>query len=185
MRKTQRVFDADLAYIADQVAGGASLASVAREFGASKSSLHRTAKRNGLRLVSSYQPGHARLADQVADMKPAEAVRYLLDLVESLFVDFNPDPVAAIAAHGFTAQQARLLLVLVQAGGRAVGLDHLTVRLAPCAADPLGGNHVSVVVCRVRKRLAALGWPVQIVTVWGQGFRLEILDPAFSMPGVE
>lgn len=185
MGKAQRVFDQDLPYIMDRAAGGASLAAVAREFGTNKSSLHRTAKRNGLRLVSSYKPGRVCLADQVADMKPAEAVRYLLDLVESLFMDFNPDPVAAIAAHGFTAQQARLLLVLVQAGGRAVSLDHLTVRLAPCAADPLDGKQISVVVCKVRKRLAALGWPVQIVTIWGHGFRFEILDPAFSMPGVE
>ena len=88
------------------------------------------------------------------------------------------DPHRHVARHGegtvaLSATEAGLLRLLLQAQGRVVSREEM---LAAIWDDEqfVDDNTLSVNMARVRRRLEELGLPDAVLTVRGQGYRLEL-----------
>jgi hypothetical protein len=110
----------------------------------------------------------ASAANEVAELLKEAAARGHLVIVRAA-PPSQVDPqaplfVACVGAFGLTVAESRVLLELMQ--HQYVSRQGLH--------DAIGGrgksNNVDVVVCRMRRKLAPHG--IEIVTVWGSGFRL-------------
>jgi hypothetical protein len=108
-------------------------------------------------------------ADEVAELLKEAAVRGLLVVIHAV-PPSHVDPqaplfVACSAALGLTAVESRVLLELMAAS------SHVSRR---GLHDAIGGkgkiNNVDVIVCKLRQKLRPHG--IEIITVWGIGYRL-------------
>lgn len=119
------------------------------------------------------------------------ATELLSDRLDHLAVDAPPDPeevsdmlsyVCAADAisgelwrdrFGLTGTQARLCELLERAPNRQLTRESIYRRLYASRpeVDWPEVKIVDIMVCKIRKRLA--GSPLRIVTIWGEGYRLE------------
>lgn len=97
-----------------------------------------------------------------------EHLRFLLEEMTAL------PPEWAEREHGLTPSEHALLARVVRSGGEPVPFGALAAAISFAARtmDPPCSRTVSVVACRVRKKLAASNSPIRIRTVWGVGYAL-------------
>lgn len=167
----------------DEMRAGLSATEAARRYGTTRNSVYRAADRLGLDARLGKRPDLGALRREVEDMPATEAVAFLLDLVEIAFPECDAAELVPLAAAGFTVTQSRVLAILAARPGFAVTHEAIAARAA-VGADAISPEVLKVHVCRIRKRLRALGWPVELVTVWGFGFRLDILQEGWSWAAV-
>ncbi|WP_171054200.1 helix-turn-helix domain-containing protein [Arenibacterium halophilum] len=109
----------------------------------------------------------------VEAMRPAEAIDYLLSIIEAspAVAPQAPDPTAAFE---LTERQRRFLRALMAAGGRAVTYEALSYACyfdAPTDGDVPSDATLRYLAGRVRKQLpASFG---QIVNLHGVGYRFQ------------
>lgn len=162
---------------------------IAAEHGMTKRRVYALADRLGLRdevrrgstLAKAIRPTLAALAETE---RPTEAVRMLVDFVLEAWPEQDRESLAAVMAHGFTQLEAALLLALDDPRGRVVPRDELCRRLKHAAVmrGEVEEGSLNVHVCRVRRRLADLAWPIAVRNAWGVGFALDVMDRDWSMP---
>ena len=118
--------------------------------------------------------------DAVDDMRPLDAVQYLLDVIESAQLDNSRDDSLAMAAHGFTLQESIVLNMLLRAKGAICSHVKLADAISRGRAveDYLVSNMVAVRICGIRKKLPE-GFRVE--TAWGAGYRL-VREPGALLP---
>lgn len=119
------------------------------------------------------------LRRDVETMPPRRAVELLLDLIEASIPEYVPAAEIKMRMSGFTPMETRILLILRASKARVITLDYLATRSG--AAKPTTSPSVSVVLCKCRKKLADLGWPVSIQNVWGVGYRM-VVEPGWIWP---
>lgn len=76
---------------------------------------------------------------------------------------------------GFPPAEALLLAELVEAAPEAVGREQLMMATSPTwldAANEPEPKIIDVYLCRIRKRLDAMGYPGAIRTHWGFGYSM-------------
>lgn len=118
--------------------------------------------------------------DAVDNMRPLDAVQYLLDVIESAQLDNSRDDALAMAAHGFTLQESIALNMLLRANGAIC--SH--VKLADAISrgrqvdDYFVSNMVAVRMCGIRKKLPQ-GFAIQ--NLHGVGYRL-VREPGALLP---
>lgn len=119
--------------------------------------------------VSIYQVDHREV---VQDMRPLEAVEYLLGIIEEA-ID-PPDPAVAWTMPGvaLSPQQKRALRVLAAGRGGVVTNDTLIKAIRADHATEAHTRAVTVMICKLRQALSGL--PVSITNVWGQGYALSV-----------
>lgn len=76
--------------------------------------------------------------------------------------------------HALTPSEHAVLARILKAGGEPVPFPALTAAIAFAARkmDAPGDRTAAVIVCRVRKKLAAHNSPIRIRSVWGVGYAL-------------
>lgn len=123
------------------------------------------------------------LREQVEAMPPADAVEYLMEVIETSRPEHHPAVLQGLVEHGFTLQQARILAALKAVAPRVMTKDGLCRRIS--ARDEIPSEGVlRVQVRRARHRLKALGWSIAICTDWGLGYHLDCA-PGFQFKGEE
>lgn len=114
-------------------------------------------------------PDHLR--ERAYDMKPLEAVDYLLGILEGIthrLPDMTLEPAPGLR---LTKQEARLLHHLDLRDGKAATKEALMAALYHAEpGDWPEDKIIDVFVCKLRKKL--VGTPYSIETVWGIGYRL-------------
>jgi len=166
-----------------EMRGGLTATAAGRRYDATRSSVYRAAERLGLDARLGKRPDLGELRREVEDMPATKAVAFLLDLVEIAFPECDAAELVPLTGAGFTLAQSRILAILCDRPGRAMTHEAIAARAA-VGADAISPEVLKVHVCRIRKRLRALGWPVELVTVWGFGFRLDILQEGWSWAAV-
>lgn len=134
------------------------------------------------RLGVSLPRGNSErtLRERVGDMRPLDAVEYLLDLVES----FSPalEDVWSLSVPGcrFTKYEGLLFLHLFRAAPRIETRARIMDALyaGRCGDEP-DEKVVDVFICKLRKKLKDTG--LRIESVWGVGYRLYV-PPEFKAP---
>ena len=109
--------------------------------------------------------------EAVQDMKPLEAVDYLLEVIEGHELDNPLDRIAAIQFHGFRPQEAIVLMELLRGEGKICRHDHLYEAMCRgrLPQDWPDMHIIHVHVCRIRQKLPA---GFSILNVRGAGFCL-------------
>lgn len=145
----------------------------AREAGVSRGTVARAAARHGVVLPRGTNVMRIDHREAVQDMKPLDAVEYLLGVIETFMPPIDLDLAWNWPGERMTPQEKRLVRVLA--------MSHVPVprdvlfgalqgdRVAPRieASDKL----VDVVLARVRRKVAPQG--VRIVNHYGHGWTVE------------
>lgn len=149
--------------IQDAAGDGLTLREASDMLGISYAAARGRARRAGVKLVQESFP-NAR--DAVQDMRPTEAVEYLLSIVEEL-TGYAPDQEREF---GMTPMEYALLSVLRTRPGRVVTKEHLWSHLyhAMHTDERPEIRVLSVHVCKLRKKLPASVGTIR--TAWGQGW---------------
>lgn len=150
-----------------------SVAEACAEYGVSEKLIRRWAREIGHEF-----PGpngrRASYREQVADMRPLDAVEFLLGVLERLDPDDASREIKAIRAHGFTHREAVFLLMMRRP---YIAKEIAVARMSVDLDLPLSSHSVSRIVCGLRDKLA--GYPVKIITEPDMGWRIE-RDPWFT-----
>lgn len=164
-----------------RIAEGMSSTELAEEFGCSRTAVTRRARKLGIRIFGNKKVSVKTIRATASDMKPSDAVEYLLDLIEDMWPHHDDDLVLEAVLHGFTSKEAQLLISLTsdRVLTKEMAVDSLY------AFQPHGEipetKIIDVFVCKIRKKLRDLKWDFEIKTIWGRGYRGERLN-GFMFP---
>lgn len=154
-------------------------AAVEREFGISHGTIRLAEERYGIQLRRIPVDDRRYCRDYrevIQDMKPAEAVDYLLNCLDVRGDGIDADPPNIVLRVNLTNQQARIFNVLYERFGLCVSkqaiYNAMYFDLLP-GDDPPEAKIVDVVICKVRQRIKQQRAPFRIDTIWGIGYRLE------------
>lgn len=92
-----------------------------------------------------------------------------------LFAQHNKTPhhIQLMQQYNLTAGEARVLLSLKNRINRLVTKDLLLHDVYDYQADMPQAKIIDVFVCKLRKKLAEVNAPLEIVTIWGEGYMLK------------
>lgn len=155
-----------------RAADGMSSTEMAEEFGCGRFSIMRRAKKLGIEIAGNqnYKRSAHSIRREVGHMRPTEAVEFLLELIDQILPGLKEDHVDLLMEHGFTGSEARLLSMLIF--DKMVAKESIYVALyGGRQGDIAEPKIIDVFVCKVRKKIAELGWGFKIVTLWGRGYR--------------
>jgi hypothetical protein len=156
------------------VENGRTIREIAEDMGLGYEQVRLALQRRGIRAVWENERS---LRQIVQDMKPAEAVEFLLACIENLAPALTRTASHAVEAvvPDLPPQQRRLLIALHDAKG-LLSRDQLMAAFYFDAqtADVSGAKIVDVQLSRLRARL--VGTRYSIKTHWGRGWTLEIAD---------
>lgn len=110
--------------------------------------------------------------DKVQDMKPLEAVDYLLHVIDQIQPKIDDDHAVDELGLPFTPKERLTLISLFEANGRVLSKYQITDATHAGCEDEPELKTVDVRVCNIRRKLKGTGW--NIVTAWGRGYRLEV-----------
>lgn len=160
-------------------ADGLSQTELAAQMGVTSSCIRKWEKAIGVRLPRKPSGTGRSHRDVVRDMKPLEAVEYLLEVIESMRRVTADDWVFS-GVH-FTASERRLLRAIAEAAPRVLTRDGaMDALMEPRAGDDAPeAKIIDVHICKIRRKLR--GQPVRIVTHWGLGWTIET-GPGFRWP---
>ena len=150
------------------------LVEAARAHGVSEGGLRRAERRVDCRLAREDGSRMDALRRELRAMSVEEQRDHLLHIVGEMLAE--GDAVGVFADVHLTPKERDLLAILYRREGRVVPRGGLVSILFHESRDPKG---VDVYVCRLRKKLAPVG--LQIVNVWGEGYRLE-RDAGVTLP---
>lgn len=159
---------------------------IAADYGVSDSWLRRWATGLGFDMQSRAITGTMDVRRALVSVPDEDRVEFLLELIEWYRPEQKRGNLVPLALLGFSELKARLLVMLRNAGGCGMSRDAIWNGLyghVPDGGHPLpDGKIIQVHICHLRKRLAKLGWPVQIVTAWGVGYRLVVKQREWQWP---
>ena len=129
-----------------------------------------------MRPVDGKRPNYRKA---VEDMRPLDAVEYLLTVIEDLLPP--RDQVADVRLHGFSETQAEMLLVLTRS--KFLSYSHATAIVMRGRDRDKSPNHdaVRVYISAIRKRIAAMGGGIKILNEINMGWRIE-REKGFKFP---
>lgn len=116
---------------------------------------------------------------EVRGMSAEDARDYLLDLLDFLIHPEEQEITPLRETYGLTLIEAKLVLALKRARGRTLSKETLMGVIYGTQPEDEWPQLkiIDVFVCKVRRKLTAIGANIHIETDWGQGYRLRaILD---------
>lgn len=147
--------------------------SLARRAGVADIGIRRAEKRHGIRLNREREkPRDYRAA--VQDMKPLDAVEYLLEVIAQ--ISNAPPPAWVFPGVHLSKGERKLLFALAEARGRVLTKAALmSAYMAGREADDEPElKLIDVMICHLRRKLAGTG--IEIVTAWGVGWSISAPD---------
>lgn len=158
---------------------GVSKGETAKRIGLSRMQLYRILKSHPeikFRRGSISKPIDLRA--EIADMPPAEAIEYLLGLLE-MSEPKNPLEDAYRLVPTASRMEAKLLSVLLTKPSRVFTtsalLDAITFSRA---GEPPNPKLINVMICNLRRKIHVAEAPITIRTIWGTGYAIEVTDKA-------
>lgn len=155
----------------DAVAEGMHPTALAGRLGTTRATVYRAERKFGV-VLNRGKPGKPQFDARkaVQDMRPMDAVEYLLDLIDAIGIG---EPAATWEWPGvhLTVQEKLILRKLGSRPLRAMSRDHLMAALEAVGSQAECGNFISVRVSQLRKYLAHE--PIRFVSVHGVGYRIE------------
>lgn len=151
---------------------GMSITAAATELGIGRKKAQTLAKSERIVFAPGTKenpPPIDALRSAVEDMKPADAVEFLL----SVIADFNgvDDLSCAWPDIRLTPTERAICQFLYVREGKPVPRGDLMNALYPHTSEPPEDKIVDVYIHKTRKKLAGTGF--RILTVWGVGWKLE------------
>lgn len=159
--------------IRERIKAGMGVEATARDVGVSKNTVARHMAAEGVMNSAGTRPVSQSIAERVADMKPADAVEFLIAAYDNLAGAMRCIEEEAFAC-GMTPAEAQIFGILRRHQGRAVTHDMLVAAMDDRAdAERLRDTPklCKVYICKMRRKLDGTGWTIE--TVWGVGYRLE------------
>ncbi len=152
-------------------------AKAAERFGVTHVTIRRAEDRTGIKLDRVEKGAHRYGNDYRAaaeSMRPADAVEFLLDVIESLRV--KPDHEWQLPGIHLTRSERQLLRAMADASPRILTRDHaITAIMAGREADDAPDEKIiDVFLSRIRKKLDPLG--ITFTTHWGVGWTIAKPD---------
>lgn len=158
--------------IAGYAAQGLCIDQIAEEIGISKQAVWQRAYRAGVRITHKDD---VSLRTKAEGMKPAEAIDFLLGVIEAMQEGFSPLPIShQVVLNSLTRSEKRLFERLFQSQGAVVPHEILYNRLYcdRVSADEFPTEaSVRIVMGRLRRKLRDTPW--KITSVFGVGYYLE------------
>ena len=152
---------------------------IARELGWHFSKVYRVADKFGLSVRGRRSQPLGDIETAVADMKPLEAVDYLLEAYRQLSGEDREREWQLIADYGLSPSQARLYAILEARAAQIVPFALLeTIFDQSSRGSAELASTIRVHVHGLRRRIRAAGVPVVITSIHGVGFRLQRLEPS-------
>lgn len=152
--------------------GGMCATEIAEEIGVDCNAVRRAARRHAVALRNGVHERRSpvqKLRADVGDMKPLDAVEFLLAILEDLI---NADDQSCIWPGIHLPNSARRVCqALYSREGALLSRDYLMTALYGGQADPPSGNVIYVFVTKARAALRGTGF--EIKTVRGQGYRMQ------------
>lgn len=166
---------AEIASAVKRFAGGReSAVAIADDTGISPTRLRRAAIRLGIDVTDRRRVLRS-LHDHVENMKPLDAVDFLLGLCDLLLVDEESTAYQGFRAMGFAPACARILCELNEKRGIVVRYSVLEAVSNPMRDSDADSTRVlKVYLTKIRARLAEIGCPVDITTIWGDGYIMRV-----------
>lgn len=173
MEKNKRFSDVEKSKIRSLINGGHNYSEVANNICRSEAGVRMWAKRVGI--------GTGRLRTRAAIRREVETDLSdltrdeLLEHIVEIIVTIRGDDDTEFTAHfpdslKLTRIQKSVLYALYSAAGRCVSRDQI-MAAAYAAYDAPDEKIIDVSICKIRKKIGQTAW--KIVTIWGQGYKLE------------
>lgn len=144
----------------------------AKAAGVIESTVYDHLKRRGsLNRLGIEHGAFMSIRDLAKEMRPADAVAMLLDVLETTAPEHHPDNLDRLREAGFRPTQARIFALLMAARGRCLSRDHICDR---CCREGTHSSAVNAQIAYLRKTIATKGWPVEITAVWGDGYAMTV-----------
>lgn len=155
---------------------GHNTASAAREMGVSRTTITRAEQTHGIRFARSTVEGRLYRShrERVADMKPLEAVDYLLNVVEMMVEAEKPAlGLWILAGVRLTRAERNMFYALAKARGRVLSKDTLltSIMTGREGDDEPAIKIVDVYACKIREKIK--DQPYRLITHWGLGYSIE------------
>lgn len=146
---------------------------IARELGWSHKRVYRTADRYGLPVRTRRVRPLRDVEAAVANMRPIEAVAWLVEAYRNLSGECPAREAHLIADYRMSPASAKLYAALEARGGQIVTHGAIDTIFEQAGYE---GNdirkRIKVEITTLRKHLVRLGWPVRIETAHRTGYRL-------------
>lgn len=164
-----------------RVSDGLGSEALGREFGFSRTAARNYAERHGLSITGNRKQLPNTVKRAVEDMKPHDAIEYLLEVITQLCSGQDDRLVGEVMLHGFTSSEAQVLLCLFR---DMISSKEMIYNALYAMRDENGSVEpkiIDVFVCKIRAKLRKKGWSCVINTIWGRGYRGERID-GFKFP---
>lgn len=159
-----------------RAAAGESSTQIAEALGHNRQVIMRRARKIGVEVPGNRKRSIRSIESEIAQMKPADAVEHLLNILRESHSSMSHDVISEVAMHGFTGSESSILLSLFsdKLMSKEMIYDLLYgMRATDEIPEP---KIIDALVCKIRKKLKVKGWDVKIETVWGRGYRGERLN---------
>lgn len=149
-----------------------SIQDVAAETGCKPDDIRSAYRRRGLRLTPDREKS---IRNRALEMKPLDAVEYLLGVIEQVSWAC-PELPHETDCVDLALTPRKVLRALYDADGKTLSREalHNVICAGKSAGEIPGIKIIDIFVFKIRAALK--GHPWRIVTIWGQGYRLEPLS---------
>lgn len=158
------------AAISARIKAGQGPGAIADDLGYDKGVVYRVADAYGLPIRRGRVPSIHTIRRAVEDMRPADALNYVLEAYEQLSGDTEARH-RAFVGMGLTGQEAQVYAALDAHKGRTITREALLSIMANAGNENATGKLLDVVICHIRKKIA--DWPVEIRTAHTIGYGLH------------
>lgn len=160
----------DVQAIEQGIKDGLSVSDIARALDCSTMQVYRAAFRAGLPICRGRVTQPITLRAAVQDMKPSDALEFVLEAYEML-TGQKQAPQRIFGAVNLTQQQATIFAMLRKSAGVPVSRERISAVLSAAGSiEGVSDGCIKVQVTRLRKKLEGR---CVIKTVWGMGYVLE------------
>ena len=155
-----------------RVADGMSKTALGDEFGVHHATISRFSQRSGVVVAPNKVLLAKTIRNAVRDMRPTDAVEYLLNFIESAMPCQDKSKLSPIVSAGFSSSEAQIILCISSREFVTVTQMYDEIYLGRSSGELPHIKIIPVHICRLRKTFLERGWDVKIKTIWGQGYRL-------------
>ena len=164
----RKISDVELPALQERIASGVTIDSITKEYDCATSSVYRAFARNGTVLRSLNRRNYVALRNQIENMKPIDAVEFLLDVIEVSVPEHGRLQVEKYYNLGFTVTESKVLIVLEQHKGIIMGSEIMVYRLGLP-----NDRTLEVHVCNIRRKIQKNNLAISIKTIHGTGYMME------------
>ena len=160
----------------NRASAGQSSTEIGRVLDCGRQVVMRRAKRLGVEVTGNGKRSFRSIESEVAEMKPTDAVEYLLECLRNVLSSVGRDNISEVIQYGFTPTESQVVLAIFSDKVQSKEMIYNLIYGLRSNGELVDPKIIDVLVCGIRKKLLTKGWGVKIETIWGRGYRGERLD---------